>query len=51
MLSGKDLILATKPFAKEIRFKSWTYALTTLLFLGLALAGTFLIPVFPSDLP
>jgi len=50
MLSGKDLILATKPFAKEIRFKSWTYALTTLLFLGLALAGTFLIPIFPVRL-
>jgi omega-6 fatty acid desaturase (delta-12 desaturase) len=29
MLTGKELILATKPFAKEIRWKSWYYTLTT----------------------
>lgn len=46
MLSGKDLILATKPFAKEFRNKSWTYALTTLLFLALALTATVFIPNF-----
>lgn len=46
MLCGKELILATKPFAKEIRSKSWTYALTTLLFLALALTATILIPIF-----
>jgi acyl-lipid omega-6 desaturase (Delta-12 desaturase) len=41
MLTGKDLILATKPFAKEIRWKSWVYTLTTLLLLVLCIMGTF----------
>jgi acyl-lipid omega-6 desaturase (Delta-12 desaturase) len=44
MLCGKELILATKPFAKEIRSKSWTYLLSTLLFLGVSLACTIIIP-------
>lgn len=39
-LSGKALILATKPFAKEVRWKSWLYTLTTLAILLAALAGT-----------
>ncbi len=46
MLSGKELILATKPFAKEIRSKSWFYALSTILFIGIALTATILIPFF-----
>jgi omega-6 fatty acid desaturase (delta-12 desaturase) len=46
MLSGKELILATKPFAKENRRKSWFYALSTILFIGIALAATILIPFF-----
>jgi omega-6 fatty acid desaturase (delta-12 desaturase) len=46
MLSGKELILATKPFAKEIRSKSWFYALSTILFIGIALAATILVPFF-----
>jgi omega-6 fatty acid desaturase (delta-12 desaturase) len=46
MLSGKELILATKPFAKEIRSKSWFYALSTILLIGIALAATILIPFF-----
>jgi acyl-lipid omega-6 desaturase (Delta-12 desaturase) len=46
MLSGKELILATKPFAKEIRGKSWLYALSTIFFIGIALAATVLIPFF-----
>jgi len=46
MLSGKELILATKPFAKEIRRKSWFYALSTIFFIGLALAATIFIPLF-----
>jgi acyl-lipid omega-6 desaturase (Delta-12 desaturase) len=46
MLSGKELILATKPFAKEIRSKSWFYALSTILLIGLALAATILVPFF-----
>ncbi len=44
MLCGKDLILATKPFAREIRIKSWMHTLTTLFLVCLALAGTILGP-------
>jgi len=40
MLTGKELILATKPFAKEIRWKSWFHTLSTFLLLIAALAGT-----------
>jgi omega-6 fatty acid desaturase (delta-12 desaturase) len=46
MLSGKELILATKPFAKEIRSKSWFYAISTILLIGLALSATIVIPIF-----
>lgn len=35
MLEGKQLIRATRPFAKEDRAKSWWHTLTTLLALGL----------------
>ena len=41
MLTGKELIMATKPFAKEIRWKSWFVTLTTLVLLVLCLMGTF----------
>lgn len=44
MRSGKELILATKPFAAEIRGKSWMYALSTLFLLIVALLGTVLLP-------
>jgi omega-6 fatty acid desaturase (delta-12 desaturase) len=44
MLHGKELILATKPFAKEIKSKSWYYTITTLSLMLLALAGTALLP-------
>lgn len=44
MLFGKELILATKPFAKEVRSKSWLYTLSTLAFLIIALAGTVFLP-------
>ncbi len=44
MLQGKELILATKPFAKEVRSKSWLYTLSTLAFLSMALAGTVFLP-------
>jgi omega-6 fatty acid desaturase (delta-12 desaturase) len=47
---GKELILATKPFAKEIRSKSWLYTLSTLGLLALALAGTVFIPWFVARL-
>lgn len=43
-LCGKELILATKPFAKEVRSKSWWYTLSTLGLLILALAGTVIMP-------
>jgi len=44
MLCGKELILATKPFAKEIRSKSWFYTLTTLGLCVLALSATVWAP-------
>ncbi len=44
MRSGKELILATKPFAKEIRSKSWFHTLTALGLTILALAGTVVMP-------
>jgi acyl-lipid omega-6 desaturase (Delta-12 desaturase) len=50
MLCGKELILATKPFAREIRSKSWLYAISTIVFLGLSLAATLLIPYFAVKL-
>jgi acyl-lipid omega-6 desaturase (Delta-12 desaturase) len=40
MLTGKELILATKPFAKEIRWKSWYFTITSLLLLIGSIAGT-----------
>lgn len=40
MLQGKQLILATKPFAKENRAKSWYYTISTLLILIATLLGT-----------
>ncbi len=50
MLIGKNLILATKPFAKEIRSKSWFHTISTLTLLVLALAGTLLAPVIAFKL-
>ncbi len=50
MLCGKELILATKPFAKEIRSKSWMYVITTILFLTLSLTATVMIPFLPARL-
>ena len=44
MLQGKELILATKPFAKEIRWKSWFYTLTAFTFLIASLLGTYFVP-------
>jgi omega-6 fatty acid desaturase (delta-12 desaturase) len=50
MLNGKELILATKPFAREIRYKSWLYTCSTLTLLLLSLAGTLLMPHFSLQL-
>jgi len=44
MLCGKELILATKPFAREIRSKSWFHTITTLVLWMLLLAGTVILP-------
>jgi omega-6 fatty acid desaturase (delta-12 desaturase) len=44
MLLGRNLILATKPFAKEDRVQSWFHTLSTLTLLISALAGTLLFP-------
>lgn len=44
MLTGKQLILATKPFAKEIRWKSWYYTISSLLLLIGALLGSVNFP-------
>jgi omega-6 fatty acid desaturase (delta-12 desaturase) len=39
--NGIDLILATKPFAKDNTFRSWCYVLSTLVLLMAAMAGSF----------
>ena len=44
MLQGKELILATKPFAKEIRWKSWLHALVGFALLTSFLLGTYFSP-------
>jgi acyl-lipid omega-6 desaturase (Delta-12 desaturase) len=44
MRSGKELILATKPFAKEIPWKSWYHTFSTFFLLIAALAGTYFAP-------
>jgi omega-6 fatty acid desaturase (delta-12 desaturase) len=46
MLTGKQLILATKPFAKENRAASWLYTLSTLAWLAACLGGAWLAPFF-----
>ena len=50
MLLGKDLILATKPFAKEIRARSWFHTISTLTLLILSLVGTLLLPILALKL-
>lgn len=44
MLSGKELILATKQFAHEIRWKSWFHTLSTFVLLVGAIVGTYIVP-------
>jgi len=44
MLCGKQLILATKPFAKENRSRSWLYTLSTLTFILLTFSGIYFVP-------
>jgi omega-6 fatty acid desaturase (delta-12 desaturase) len=50
MLRGKELILATRPYAQEIRSKSWLYTLSTLVLLLVTLAATLFIPFVPIKL-
>ena len=50
MLTGKELILATKDYAKEDRAKSWYYALSTLFLLLAALTGTIIAHFFLARL-
>ncbi|NIG55028.1 fatty acid desaturase [Chitinophaga sp. Cy-1792] len=50
MREGKDLILATKPYANEIRSRSWFHLWTTLGLLAAALACTLLLPFFAARL-
>ncbi len=45
MLTGKELILATKPFAKEVRWKSWYFTITSFLLLAGSVAGTMLFDI------
>jgi acyl-lipid omega-6 desaturase (Delta-12 desaturase) len=51
MLTGKDLILATKPFAREIRSRSWFYTLSTLALLTAAIVGTVVVTEWYFRLP
>lgn len=44
MLQGKELILATKPFAKEIRWKSWLHTIVGFALLTSFLFGTYFSP-------
>ena len=44
MLSGKELILATQPFAKEISWKSWYYTFSAFSLLIAFIAGTYFTP-------
>ncbi len=44
MLTGKELILATKPYAKETKWKSWFHTLSTIAVLSLLLSGIVFLP-------
>ena len=46
MLSGKELIFATRPYAKEIRSKSWLLTLSTLFLLMADMAAVLFVPYF-----
>jgi len=48
--TGKELILATREFAHEDRFRSWFAVLSTLVFLAAALAATALLSFAPLNI-
>ncbi|MBK8582486.1 MAG: hypothetical protein IPL86_11865 [Flavobacteriales bacterium] len=43
MLQGKDLILATRAYAKEFRGRSWWHVIITLVVLGARYTGVFMV--------
>jgi omega-6 fatty acid desaturase (delta-12 desaturase) len=43
MLEGKELILATKPYAKEIKWKSWMHTIIAMVLLVGCITGSFLV--------
>ncbi len=49
--SGRELILATKPFAKEIKWKSWYYTLSTLTILIALVSGIYFLIISSCELP
>ena len=51
MRKGKELILATREFAKEVRWKSWYYTLTTLVLMAACNTVAFLPIPFLWKLP
>jgi len=44
MLRGKELILATRPYAAEVRSQSWLHTISTLFLLIATLAATLFVP-------
>ncbi|MCB0781995.1 MAG: fatty acid desaturase, partial [Flavobacteriales bacterium] len=44
MRSEKELILATKPFAREVRWKSWWHLFST----GVVLGGAYFVIFWPT---
>ncbi|RAJ08258.1 omega-6 fatty acid desaturase (delta-12 desaturase) [Chitinophaga skermanii] len=50
MREGKELILATKPYASENRSSSWKHLWITLVLLVAALSATLLLPFFVAKL-
>ena len=51
MLQGKDLILATRAYAKEFRGRSWWHVIITLVVLGIGYTGVFLVnPIWAKAL-
>lgn len=51
MNAGKELIVATKPFAEENRVTSWLLFLSTVLFLAAALTGTVAVAQLSWNIP
>ena len=50
MRRGRDLILASLPYAKENKAKSWYYTLSTMILLLMAFAATLILTYWPLQL-